>query len=77
MFLSNKIVYGYAIALCITSLGTATGLLLGNFYHQEILQKNQTISQEHQSLDVIQLDILYNRPAKQLSSYLKDPQDFR
>jgi PAS domain S-box-containing protein len=77
MFLSNKIVYGYAIALCITSLGTATGLLLGNYYHQEILQKNQTISQEHQSLDVIQLDILYNRPAKQLSSYLKDPQDFR
>ena len=44
MFLSNKIVYVYAIALCITSLGTATGLLLGNFYHQEILQKNQTIS---------------------------------
>ncbi len=77
MFLSNKIVYGYAIALCITSLGTATGLLLGNYYHQEVLQKNQTLSQEHQSLDVLQLDILYNRPAKQLSSYLKDPQDFR
>ncbi|TYQ28131.1 response regulator [Pseudanabaena sp. UWO311] len=77
MFLSNKIVYGYVIALCITSLGTATGLLLGNYYHQEILQKNQTLSQEHQSLDVLQLDILYNRPAKQLSSYLKDPQDFR
>jgi ABC-type antimicrobial peptide transport system permease subunit len=32
MFLSNKIVYGYAIALCITCLGTATGLLLGNHY---------------------------------------------
>lgn len=43
MFLSNKIVYGYAIALCITSLGTATGLLLGNYYYQEVLQNNQTI----------------------------------
>ncbi|WP_103667346.1 PAS domain S-box protein [Pseudanabaena sp. BC1403] len=78
MFLSNKIVYGYAIALCITSLGTASGLLLGNYYHQEALQKSQTISQEHQSLNALQLDVLYNRPAKQLSSYVKeDPQDFR
>ncbi|GBO56106.1 circadian input kinase A [Pseudanabaena sp. lw0831] len=77
MFLSNKIVYGYTIALCITSLGTATGLLLGNYYHQEVFQKNQTISQEHQSLNALQLDVLYNRPAKQLSPYLKDPQGFR
>lgn len=77
MFLSNKIVYGYAIALCITCLGTATGLLLGNYYHQESLQKSQTVSQEHQSLKNLQLDILYNCPAKQLSPYLKDPQGFR
>jgi PAS domain S-box-containing protein len=77
MFLSNKIVYGYAIALGITSLGTATGLLLGNYYHQEVLQKTQVISQERKSLNTLQLDVLSNRPAKQLSPYLRDSEGFR
>ena len=57
MFLSNKIVYGYAIALCITCLDTATGLPLGNYYHQEALQKSQTISQEQRSLNVLRIQI--------------------
>jgi PAS domain S-box-containing protein len=77
MFLSKKIVYGYVIALGITSLGTATGLLLGNYYHQEALQKLQFIYQESKSLDVLQLGILYNRPTKQLSPYLKDRYSFQ
>ena len=77
MFLSNKIVYGYAIALGITSLGTATGLLLGNYNHQEVLQKCQVISQERKSINTLQLDILYNRPTQQLSPQLKNVEVFR
>ncbi|MEA5480726.1 PAS domain S-box protein [Pseudanabaena galeata UHCC 0370] len=77
MFLSNKIVYGYAIALGITSLGTATGLLLGNYHHQEVLQKSQVISQERKSINTLQLDILYNRPTQQLSPQLKNVEVFR
>ena len=72
MFLSNKIVHGYAIALGITCLGTATGLLWGNYYHQEVLQKSQSVSQDRKSLNTLQLDVLYNRPNQQLYSYLKD-----
>ncbi|MFN9835809.1 MAG: PAS domain S-box protein [Pseudanabaena sp.] len=72
MFLSNKIVYGYAIALGITCLGTATGLLWGNYQHQEVLQKSQSVSQERKSLNTLQLDVLYNRPTQQLYAYLKD-----
>ena len=77
MFLSNKIVYGYAIALGITSLGTATGLLLGNYYHQEVLQKTQVVSEERKALNTLQLDVLSNRPAKQLSPNLRDSEGFR
>ncbi|WP_434685227.1 ATP-binding protein [Pseudanabaena minima] len=72
MFLSNKIVYGYAIALGITCLGTATGLLWGNYHHQEVLQKSQSVSQDRKSLNTLQLDVLYNLPNQQLYSYLKD-----
>jgi len=77
MFLSNKIVYGYAIALGITSLGTATGLLLGTYHHQEVLQKSQVIYQERQFLNSLQLEVLNHRPAQQISTYVKDLASFR
>ncbi len=77
MFLSNKIVYGYAIALSFTFLGSMAGLLWGNSVHQEALQKSLAISQEHRFLNELELNILYNRPAEQLLPYLKDPASFR
>ncbi|GBO52344.1 circadian input kinase A [Pseudanabaena sp. lw0831] len=77
MFKTNKIVYGYAIALGFTFLGTSAGLLVGNNYHQDALQKMLGAVEDRKFLNTLQVDILYNRPAKQLSPYLADPDGFK
>jgi len=77
MFLRNKIIYGYAISLGITFFGMLGGVAMGNYYHQNALQRTLEAAQEKKFLDQLQLDILYNRPAKQLSPYLNDPEGFR
>jgi signal transduction histidine kinase len=77
MNLSRKIIYGYAIALGFSFCGSLAGLLLGNSIHQQALEKSQTVSQERRFLSKLQLDILHNRPAKQLSPYLNDPDAFQ
>ena len=77
MNLSKKIIYGYAIALGFTFFGSLAGLLLGNSIHQRALEESQNVSQERRFLSKLQLDILHNRPAKQLSPYLNDPVAFQ
>ena len=77
MFKTNKIVYGYAIALGITFLGSSVGLLVGNNYHQDALQKMLGAAEDRKFINTLQVDILYNRPAKQLSPYLADPDGFK
>jgi signal transduction histidine kinase len=77
MNLSKKIIYGYAIALGFTFCGSLAGLLVGNFIHQKALDESQTVSQERRFLSKLQLDILHNRPAKQLSPYLNNPAAFQ
>jgi signal transduction histidine kinase len=77
MNLSKKIIYGYAIALGFTFFGSLAGLLLGNSIHQQALEESQAVSQERRFLSTLQLDILNNRPAKQLSPYLNDPVAFQ
>ena len=77
MNLSKKIIYGYAIALGFTFFGSLAGLLLGNSIHQRALEESQDVSQERRFLSKLQLDILHNRPAKQLSPYLNDPVAFQ
>jgi PAS domain S-box-containing protein len=77
MFKTNKIVYGYAIALGITFLGSSVGLLVGNNYHQDAIQKMQGAAEDRKFLNTLQVDILYNRPAKQLSPYLANPDGFK
>ena len=77
MNLSRKIIYGYAIALGFTFCGSVAGLLVGNSIHQKALDESQTVSQEQRFLSKLQLDILHNRPAKQLSPYLNDPVAFQ
>ena len=77
MFKTNKIVYGYAIALGITFLGSSVGLLVGNNYHQNATQKMQMAAEDRKFLNTLQVDILYNRPAKQLSPYLAAPDGFK
>lgn len=77
MNIKQKIVYGYALALGIALAGTVTGLLVGNHYQQKALQSRKVASQERKLLGTLQVDILYNRPAKQLSPHLQQPQRFR
>ena len=77
MTIRNKIIYGYALALGIALGGTATGLIVGNHYQQQALQSRKVASQERKLLSTLQVDVLYNRPAKQLSPHLQQPQIFR
>lgn len=77
MSIRNKIIYGYAIALGVAFSGTALGLVIGN-HHQYKSQKAQELAeQESRFLNTLQLDILYNRPTKQLIPYIQDPEGFR
>ncbi len=48
-----------------------------NFYQQKALQASRLASQERKLLSTLQVEILYNRPAKQLSPYLRNPQAFQ
>jgi signal transduction histidine kinase/CheY-like chemotaxis protein len=77
MNLSKKIIYVYAIALGFTFFGSLAGLLWGNSIHQQALEQTQAVSQQRRFLSKLQLDILHNRPAKQLSPYLSDPIAFQ
>ncbi|MEA5513939.1 histidine kinase dimerization/phospho-acceptor domain-containing protein [Nodularia sp. UHCC 0506] len=76
MSIRNKIIYGYSVALGIALGGTIIGLTVGNYYQQQALQASQIASKERNLLSTLQVNILYNRPAKQLSPYLQNPQDF-
>ena len=77
MSIRRKIVYGYAAALGVAFGGTISGLLIGNYYQYEAQLSRQVASQERQLLSRLQLDVLYNRPAKQLSPHVQSPEGFR
>nr|ALT22096.1 response regulator [Anabaena sp. XPORK13A] len=76
MSIKNKIIYGYAVSLGIALGGTIIGLTVGNYYQQKALQASQIASKERNLLSTLQVDVLYNRPAKQLSPYLQNPEAF-
>jgi signal transduction histidine kinase/CheY-like chemotaxis protein len=77
MKIKEKIVYGYVLALGIALMGTGGGLIVGNYYQQQALQTLQNAFRERKLLSTLQVDILYNRPAKQLTPLIKNPQAFR
>lgn len=77
MMIKSKIVCGYVFVLGVALAGTATGLAVGNHYQQTALQSRQTAARELKLLSGLQVQILYNRPAKQLSPHLADPAAFR
>lgn len=68
---------GYLLALGIAVLGTTTGLISGNKLQQQALSARNAAAQERQLVNQLQVDILYNRPAKQLSPYLQEPERFQ
>ncbi|NEP05318.1 MAG: HAMP domain-containing protein, partial [Okeania sp. SIO4D6] len=77
MSIKSKIISGYAIALSVAFAGTALGFAIGNYYQNKAQQEQQIASYENRLLSALQLDVLYNRPAKQLAPYLQDPEAFR
>ncbi len=77
MSIRTKIIYGYTLALGIALSGTATGLLVGNHYQHKALELRQIASRERKLISALQVDILYNRPAKQLTPYVQDPEGFQ
>ena len=77
MQIRKKITCGYALALGIALVGTTTGSLVGNYYQQKALQSLQNASRDRKFINALQVDILYNRPAKQLAPHIQDPEAFR
>ena len=76
MTIKRKIIQGYAITLGIAIAGTFCGSLVGNSYQQKVFSEYQRTAEEYRQLSRLQLDILYNRPTKQLSPYINNPTAF-
>ncbi|WP_271254681.1 ATP-binding protein [Pseudanabaena sp. Chao 1811] len=77
MKIKGKIICGYVLALGIAFIGSVGGLLIGNYYQHKALKAQQNAFRERKLLSTLQVDILYNRPAKQLTPLIKNPQAFR
>jgi len=75
--IKTKIISGYGIVIGVTLLGVGTGLFLGNYYQQKALDTQQKASKQRELLSTLQIDILYNRPAKQLTPLVNTPDSFR
>jgi len=76
MSIRNKIIYGYTLALGLAFVGTTSGLIIGNYYQKKALFARQIASNEQKLINTIQVNVLYNRPAKQLTPYVKNNEVF-
>ena len=77
MKLRIKIICGYAVISIIGGVTTTAGFLIGNYYQKQALHQREIASKDRKLISQLQVDILYNRPAKQLSPYLDQPEEFR
>lgn len=77
MTIHSRIAYGYALVLGLALTGTMTGLAVGNYYQRDALSSRQTATAERKLISDLQAQILFNRPAKQLSPYLDEPDRFQ
>ena len=77
MAIRNKILYGYFLSFGIAIVGTAVGLSVGNYYQNQALKSSQIAAKERRLISKIQVDVLYNRPTKQLSPHLQKPEKFK
>lgn len=75
--IKKRIIYGYFIVVSIGLIGTATGLLIGNYYQNKASKVRQYTLEEREFLSELQILILYNRPANQLLPYLDKPEEFK
>ena len=74
--IKSKIIYGYVLVLGVSLIGTMIGLNIGNYYQEKTFKNRQNASNKYRFLSSLQIDILYNRPTKQLAPYLDDSQTF-
>jgi len=77
MSIRNKILYGSVIPLFVALVGVSLGFIISSHYKDKAQDEQQIASRESRLLSALQLDVLYNRPAKQLAPYLQDPEGFR
>lgn len=77
MYIKNRIVYGYILVLSVVLAGVITGVGIGNYYTQKAARERQKASRERQLLSSIQIDVLFERPVKQLAPYLQNSQAFQ
>ncbi|ELS30290.1 MULTISPECIES: hypothetical protein [Pseudanabaena] len=77
MKIQEKIIYGYTLAIGIALLGSGMGILVGNYHQQKALQVQQNTYRERKLLSTLQIDVLYNRPVKQLTPLISKPSAFR
>ena len=77
MSIRNRIIYGYAAVLGVTSLGIGIGLGGGDRLQHSARMIRQQASRERQLIQSLQVDILYNRPAKQLTPYVRNSAVFK
>ncbi|MGD1858189.1 MAG: HAMP domain-containing protein [Leptolyngbyaceae cyanobacterium] len=74
MTIRTRIINGYVIVLGVALTGTATGLAIGNHYQHRALTIHQLAAAERKLVNDLQVQVLYNSPANQLSPYLANPQ---
>lgn len=74
-----SIIHGYTVAIGVTFLGTAIGLIVGNHSEQVISQKVEVIHRSHYFLDGLKLDPLdlHSHPSEQFSPDLEDTVSLR
>ncbi|MEB3210416.1 MAG: ATP-binding protein [Leptolyngbyaceae bacterium] len=77
MTIRRRIIYGYALVLGVAVVGIQSGFAIGNHYQRRALEVRQSATAESRLLRNLQIRILNNRPAKQLSPYLASSQRFQ
>ncbi|BAQ61728.1 sensory transduction histidine kinase [Geminocystis sp. NIES-3708] len=64
------------IVVSVDLIGTGIGLTIGNYYHNKAAQIRQKTLEQREFFSQLQILVLYNRPAKQLTPYVKKPAEF-
>jgi signal transduction histidine kinase len=77
MSIRRRIIYGYALVLGVAVVGIQSGSAIGNYYQRRASDVRQSTAAENQLLRNLQIRILNNRPAKQLSPHLENPARFQ
>ncbi|MEB3230848.1 MAG: ATP-binding protein [Leptolyngbyaceae bacterium] len=76
MTIHKRLLCGYGLILGIALTGTTSGLVIGNHHQQSALEDQRMATSERKLLNDLQIQILYNRPAQQLSPHLANKVDF-